>query len=63
MNASDEQEFMLPRHEWKRLYDQLQRNTKLTGSDLKAKIEVGLDTIRVRFESLEDAVEWKFRFL
>jgi hypothetical protein len=63
MNVTDEQVFMLPRHEWKRLHDQLQQNNKLTGRDLKAKIEVGPDTIWVRFDGLEGAAEWKFRFL
>ena len=63
MNVTDEQVFMLPRHEWKRLHDQVQQNEKLTESDLKARIEVSPDTIRVRFEGRVDAVEWKFRFL
>lgn len=60
MNVTDEQVFMLPRHEWKRLHDQLQQNGKFTGSDLKAKIELGTDTIRVRFDCPEDTIEWKF---
>ena len=63
MNVTDECEFMLPRGEWKRLHGQIQENKKLTGSDLKAKIEVGSEMILIRFDSLEGAVEWKFRFL
>ena len=63
MNVTDEQEFMLPRSEWKRLHDQIQQSKNLTGSDLKAKIEVGPDTIQINFDSPEGVVEWKFRFL
>lgn len=63
MNVTDEQEFMLPRGEWKRLYDQLQQSKNLTESDLKAKIEVGPDRIRIRFDTPEGGVEWKFGFL
>lgn len=63
MNTTDETEFMLPRGEWRRLHEQLQQNKNLTDSDLKAKIEVGPETIRITFDSLEGTVEWKFRFL
>jgi hypothetical protein len=63
MNVTDGHEFMLPRGEWKRLHEQLQKNKNLMGSDLKAKIEVGPDTIRILFDTLEGAVEWKFGFL
>jgi hypothetical protein len=63
MNVSDECQFMLPRGEWKRLHDQIQENKKLTGGDLKAKIEVGPEMILIRFDCLEGVVEWKLRFL
>lgn len=63
MNSTDEHEFMIPRSEWRRLHEQLQENKSLTGSDLKANIDVGPDTIRIRFDGLDGAVEWKFRFL
>jgi hypothetical protein len=63
MNVTDECEFMLPRGEWKRLHGQIQENKKLTGGDLKAKIEVGPEMILIRFDSIEGTVEWKFGFL
>ena len=63
MNVSNECEFMLPRGEWKRLHGQIQENTKLTSSDLKAKIEVSPEMILIHFDSPEGAVEWKFSFL
>ena len=63
MNVTDEREFMLPRSEWKRLHEQIKDDKKLTGGDLKAKIEAGPEMILIRFDSLEGAVEWKFRFL
>jgi hypothetical protein len=63
MNVTDEHEFMLPRSEWKRLHGQIQENKKLTDGDLMAKIEVGPETILIRFDSLGGTVEWKFGFL
>ena len=63
MNVTDEQEFMLPRGEWKRLHDQKQQSKIFTESDLKTKIKVGPDAIQIDFDSPEGIVEWKFRFL